>query len=128
MKKIFVLIALAFFVTPSLLYSIPIESQGSASSSTDNTFSAVHSFETLKNSTSTSSSPEEPAPCPNCGGGGGGGGGLPPTVSYSIDILGNAKVQIDSSTYSNGQSVTLYASTTYEIQAVSIESGFKFFQ
>ena len=127
-KKIFVLLALAFFVMPFLLYSNPTESHGTASSNTRNTFNAVDSFGVLRIKTSTSPSPQEPAPCPNCGGGGG-GGGTPSTITYKIAIFDSeAKVQIDSSTYSNGQTVTLDTSSTHEIQAISIASDYSFFQ
>ena len=127
-KKIFVLLALAFFVIPFLLYSIPTESHGTASSNTRNRFNAVDSFGVLRINTSTSASHQEPAPCPNCGGGGG-GGGTPSTITYKIAIFNSkANVQIDSSTYSNGQTVTLDTSSTHEIQAVSIASGYSFFQ
>lgn len=124
-KRILSLLVTSIFVFSILLYSLP----GATSSTHQNVTAKTHFTETaFGNFHSSANMPVDPTPCQNCGGGGG-GSSPPPTVSYQIDVFGgNAEIQIDSSTYSNGQSVTLDASATYEIQAVSIASGYKFFQ
>lgn len=129
-KRVRSLLIISIFVFSILLYSLPVATSSTYQHVSPEKRSPVSAF---GNFHSSPIAPQEPTPCSTCGGGGsgrgGGGGNPPPTVSYQIDVFGgNAEIQIDSSTYSNGQSVTLDASTTYEIQAVSIASGYKFFQ
>lgn len=124
-KRILSLFVFSVFVFSILLYSLPVATSITHKNVSPETHSPISTFGNIR---SAAIVPQEPTPCSTCGGGGG-GGSSPPTVSYQIDVFaGNAEIQIDSSTYSNGQSVTLDASTTYEIQAVSIASGYKFFQ
>ena len=61
--------------------------------------------------------------------GGGGGGSPPSTINYNIYVFGGyGEVEIAGNDYSNGQSVSLSPSTTYSVQAVSINIAYKFFQ
>jgi hypothetical protein len=62
-------------------------------------------------------------------GGGGGGGSPPSTVNYNIYVFGGyGEVDIAGNDYSNGQVASLNPSTTYSIQAFSINVAYKFFQ
>jgi hypothetical protein len=128
LEKVLSLLLILLFVFPLAMYFTPSISSVTNHGVNTGEYSSANIFGNL--GSKVSAAPQEPTPCSTCGGGGGGGGGSPPaTVNYKIDVFGgNANIQIDSSTYSNGQSVTLDASTTYEIQAVSIASGYKFFQ
>lgn len=61
--------------------------------------------------------------------GGGGGGNPPSTVNYNIYVFGGyGEVDIGGNDYSNGQVASLNPSTTYSIEAVSINVAYKFFQ
>ncbi len=124
-KRILSLLVISIFVFSILLYSPPVMTFTTYQHLRPEKRSPVYTFGNFQ---SAAIVPQEPTPCSTCGGGGG-GSSPPPSVSYQINVFGgNAKIQIDSSTYSNGQPVTLDASTTYEIQAASIASGYKFFQ